>query len=158
MPSLAAIRSANAAVKLPKTRSLVVGGTSGIGEAIARRLALAGSHVTIVGRNKEAGNSIVKSIKQASEKVGGDAGDASFVPLDVSLIRNVKKFGQEFIEKEQRLDYLAITAGIGRIQGRVENEEGIDEKMSIHYYMRYVDIRLGCTGVILSSLSRSLIH
>jgi hypothetical protein len=129
MPSIAAIRSHNALSKIANTRSLVVGGTSGIGEAIARRLALAGSNVTIVGRNIEAGNSIVESIKEAG-------GTASFSQLDVSLVKNAKEFGVRFCKEESRLDYLVITAGIMKVQGRVNTSEGLDEKYSTHYFAR----------------------
>ncbi|KAJ3417445.1 hypothetical protein HDV05_003309 [Chytridiales sp. JEL 0842] len=133
MPTLAAVRSANAMTKITGTRSLVVGGTSGIGEAIARRLALAGSNVTIVGRNKVAADTIIQSINE-------NGGTASFTALDTSLIKNVKEFGEQFCKQESRLDYLVISAGIMKVQGRVETSEGLDEKMSTHYYARHAMI------------------
>ncbi|KAJ3410726.1 hypothetical protein HDV05_003446 [Chytridiales sp. JEL 0842] len=129
MPSLAAIKAETALVNLVKTRSLIIGGTSGIGEALARRLALAGSHTTIVGRSQTAGEAIVKSIQDQN-------GKADFRQLDTSLMGNVKAFAEEFKAKEERLDYLVLSAGIAKYQGRVETVDQLDIKMALHYYTR----------------------
>src|SRR5260370_7823762 len=51
---------------------LVTGGTSGIGEAIARAYAAAGADVVITGRDEQRGRKVVES-------VGEDGGRARFV-------------------------------------------------------------------------------
>lgn len=58
--------------------ALVTGGTSGIGEAIARALALAGARVAVAGRDRERGQTVVASIRTAggvAEFVAHDAAD-----------------------------------------------------------------------------------
>ncbi len=57
--SLAAIRARTGAQLLTGRTAVVVGGTSGIGEGIAVRLAQARASVMIVGRNAEQGAAVV---------------------------------------------------------------------------------------------------
>eukprot|EP00981_Chlorochromonas_danica_P001314 scaffold281_cov282-Ochromonas_danica.AAC.14 len=49
-------------ITLPGKRAIVIGGTSGIGEGIARRLAKAQVSITIVGRDADRGQAIVKEL------------------------------------------------------------------------------------------------
>ena len=63
--------------------ALITGGTSGIGEAAALRLAKAGAKVVVAGRRESEGQAVVKTI----EKAGGQA---LFVKTDVSREADVK--------------------------------------------------------------------
>jgi NAD(P)-dependent dehydrogenase (short-subunit alcohol dehydrogenase family) len=70
MPSIDAVRSAlpGLASQIPKQATIVVcGGTSGIGEAMARKLALLAEKpdVHLVGRNAVAANAIIADLKRA---------------------------------------------------------------------------------------------
>ncbi|KAI8849495.1 hypothetical protein BC829DRAFT_432500 [Chytridium lagenaria] len=64
-----------------------------------------------------------------SGKVDYDVGD-------VSLLRRARELGERVGGREGRLDFLVVTAGIMKMQGRVETEEGVDEKMATNYYGR----------------------
>ncbi len=57
--------------------ALITGGTSGIGEATARRLAAGGARVVLTGRRQDVGNRIAAEIVQAG-------GDGRFLALDVT--------------------------------------------------------------------------
>lgn len=60
--------------------ALITGGTSGIGRAVANKLAQFGIHVLVVGRNAERGKRTVDEIRRAGGKVdfiSSDLGDAS---------------------------------------------------------------------------------
>jgi len=128
--SLHFLRGRNQAVSLTNKHCVVVGGTNGIGLGVAMRLAQADADVTIVGRNEERGNQIVK------EMSGKGKGKHSFVKCDSSLIKNVKACCEELKQQHPVIDYLVLSQGIATIQGRTPTAEGIDEKLSLHYFSR----------------------
>lgn len=131
MASLAAIRAANAAVTVAGKRALVCGGTSGIGEGIAKRLAKANYQVTIVGRDPTRGSEIVRELNE----LGGSGHD--FIPCDAFLLSNAKSCANEFTSRHPGpLDALVLTQGMATIADRSETSEGIDKKLSLHYYSR----------------------
>ncbi|KAF7554272.1 hypothetical protein G7Z17_g3021 [Cylindrodendrum hubeiense] len=111
------------------TRALVVGGTGGIGFAIACRIAAesASSTVIISGRNKP------KNIPHSNME---------FRPLDASSMRSIKKYTDAYKSaKEQSIDLLVLTQGILTTAGRTETPEGLDVKMALHYYGRQLLVR-----------------
>ncbi|KAI5464436.1 hypothetical protein BGZ63DRAFT_377650 [Mariannaea sp. PMI_226] len=111
------------------TRALVVGGTGGIGYAIACRIAgeSPSSTVIISGRNKP--NDIPHS-------------NIEFRQLDASSMRSIKQYTDAYKSaKEADLDLLVLTQGILTTAGRTETPEGIDFKMSLHHYGKQLLIR-----------------
>ncbi|KAI8849496.1 hypothetical protein BC829DRAFT_391401 [Chytridium lagenaria] len=62
-------------------------------------------------------------------------GSIDYDVCDISILANVKDLARRVLEWD-RLDYLVVTAGIMKVQGRVETVEGLDEKMATHYYGR----------------------
>jgi NAD(P)-dependent dehydrogenase (short-subunit alcohol dehydrogenase family) len=67
---------------------LVTGGTSGIGEAIARAYAAAGADVVITGRDEDRGRRIVDSLSR-------DGWQARFVRADLERFEDVRRLVQE---------------------------------------------------------------
>ncbi|KAM0424461.1 hypothetical protein ACHAPT_010385 [Fusarium lateritium] len=111
------------------TRSLVVGGTGGIGYAIACQLAAASTSSTVV----ISGRTEPKSLPHTN---------LEFRPLDASSMRSIKSYTDNYkSSKEQHLDLLVLTQGILSTVGRTETPEGIDRKMALHYYGRQLLIR-----------------
>eukprot|EP00047_Mylnosiga_fluctuans_P010966 m.18912 g.18912 ORF g.18912 m.18912 type:complete len:320 (-) comp3386_c0_seq1:124-1083(-) len=134
--SLATVRAKHAAVSLAGKTAIVVGGTAGIGAGIAQRLAQADASVVIVGRSKQRGEEMVKTLSTLSKTAKHE-----FIPCDGTLLGNVATFSKAYAAGHERLDYLVLTQGIATTQGRTETAEGIDEKMSLHYYSRMAYIR-----------------
>ena len=120
----------NLKVKLPTHHALVVGGTSGIGEGIAKRLAKAHVNVTIVGRDAKRGAEIVQQL----EGLGGS--QHQFQVCDSFSMKNIQDFCTEYRQTHASLDFLVLTQGIATMQGRTETKEGLDQKLALHYFGR----------------------
>ena len=87
--------------------ALVTGSGSGLGKAIANRLAEEGAFVLIADKNEGAMRSAVEEIKAAAGKAAG------FV-VDVSKREQVQGFISEVIARHHRLDILVNNAGVTR--------------------------------------------
>jgi NAD(P)-dependent dehydrogenase (short-subunit alcohol dehydrogenase family) len=83
--------------------ALVTGGTSGIGEATALRLAAEGARVAIVGRDAERGNAL-------AERIGADT--AAFFEADVTREDEVVAMVEAVMGRFGRIDVLVNNAGI----------------------------------------------
>ncbi|CAG1999422.1 unnamed protein product [Fusarium graminearum] len=107
---------------------MLVGGTGGIGYAIACRIAAntPSSTVIISGRNEP------KNIPHSNMQ---------FRALDASSMRAIKKYTDEVKATQDRFGTLVLTQGILTTAGRTETSEGIDRKMALHYYGRQLLIR-----------------
>ena len=136
---------------------VVVGGTSGIGEGIAMRLAQANANVLIIGRSTARGSEVLQQMRQAhaghnggSNSSGGGGGGSGphpwcdFLACDVSLLANVKRVCAEIAAQHPVVDVLVLTPGIATVAGRNETTEGLDTKLAVHYYARVAFVE--CLG------------
>ena len=136
---------------------VVVGGTSGIGEGIAMRLAQANANVLIIGRSTARGSEVLQQMRQAhacrngGSNIRGGGGDGSgphpwcnFLACDVSLLANVKRVCAEIAAQHPVVDVLVLTPGIATVAGRNETTEGLDTKLAVHYYARVAFVE--CLG------------
>jgi len=98
----------DASVSLQGKVTLVVGGSRGIGAAVARRLAHQGALVALT----------YKSRKEDADAVAGDitagGGRAMAFEVDVTLEESVKHFVQQIIAQFGRIDVLVNTAGVAQ--------------------------------------------
>ncbi|KAJ9121607.1 hypothetical protein QFC22_002226 [Naganishia vaughanmartiniae] len=147
MASLTSFLPANA-------HTLVVGGTAGIGAAIAHKLALAlppTSRITIAGRNASAAQRIIDGIRDEIS-AHGDAtktgATMDFAAVDCGKMSDVKRFCKDYRrnvlqEPTHKLDLLVLTPGILAMDGRQPAAPGstLDLKMTLHYYARMLIIR-----------------
>ncbi|KAJ7191285.1 NAD(P)-binding protein [Mycena pura] len=138
MPPLGQVLKANAsfAPKYHKPVALFLGGTSGIGQAMARRFAQytkGQSHIIIVGRNHEAARATISSFPPV-----GPTGTYEFVECDATLMKNVGSVTASLRERLPRLNFLVLSPGFfSIISGRDETCEGIDKKLALLYYARW---------------------
>lgn len=86
--------------------SLVIGGTSGIGRAIARRFAAEGHRVIVAGRDAVRGEEVAQECRAAG------AADAAFLPVDVADPASVEALGAAVRDRFGVPDILVNCAGI----------------------------------------------
>ncbi|MBV9992190.1 MAG: SDR family oxidoreductase [Alphaproteobacteria bacterium] len=89
------------ALRLAGKVALVTGGTSGIGAATVKRFVEDGARVAIVGRNAEAGATLVRNL----------GGQACFIKADVSQESEIVRVLNEAVGWGGRLDVLFNNAG-----------------------------------------------
>lgn len=87
-------------MSLQGKRAVVTGSTSGIGRAVAERLAKAGAEVIITGRNEQRGRDVVSAIESAG-------GRASFIRADLSNLDDVRRLA----DRVGDVDVLVNNAG-----------------------------------------------
>ncbi|OJJ68225.1 hypothetical protein ASPBRDRAFT_47174 [Aspergillus brasiliensis CBS 101740] len=135
--------------------AVFVGGTSGIGLSTAReftRYATA-PHIYLIGRNEAQASEIISELRTVNQSATID-----FIKSDVSLLKNVDSTCREIAQRESKVNLLFLSAGIMTTQGRTETTEGLDRKLSIHYYarMRFAENLLPLLNQAASSSSSSL--
>ncbi|EXJ78669.1 hypothetical protein A1O1_09070 [Capronia coronata CBS 617.96] len=89
----------------PYKKVLVTGATSGIGEALTRRLVEDGSFVIAVGRRKE-------NLDKLVQEYGRDKIDA--VSFDVSNLEAIPQFATKIIDTHPDVDCVVLNAGVQR--------------------------------------------
>ena len=101
-------------------RVVIVGGTDGLGRAIATLAAARGAEVTVVGRTFR------------DEGVKG----LTFVKADLSSMKEAARLGRELAVEST--DVLLLTTGIIAAKQREVTAEGLERDMAISYLSRLV--------------------
>jgi NAD(P)-dependent dehydrogenase (short-subunit alcohol dehydrogenase family) len=114
-------------MELSGTAAIISGGASGLGEAVARNLAAAGSTVVIADLNEERG-------KAVASEVGGE-----FVRTDVSDEASVTAAVEVAASRQHPLRAVVNCAGIGWAE-RTVNRDGSPHTLAT--YRKVIDINL----------------
>jgi NAD(P)-dependent dehydrogenase (short-subunit alcohol dehydrogenase family) len=85
---------------------VITGGTSGIGEVAALRLAAMGARIVLVARSQSRGEATLAQLAKAAPGLGHKAYYA-----ELSLIAEMKRVGADIAANEQRIDVLINNAG-----------------------------------------------
>ena len=104
---------------LSDMRLAVIGGTGGLGRAIADQAMERGAEVTVVGR----------TFRDAPSS------QLTFVKADLSSMREAVRLGREL--PAESFDVAIFTAGIMAAKSREETSEGIERDMAVSYLNRY---------------------
>lgn len=115
------------------TLALIIGGTSGIGRAIALRLAAEGMRVTVAGRDATRGKAVAEDCRAAG------APDANFLPVDVADPASVEALSQAMPEAPH---ILVNCAGILQSGKRVLDQP-LDEDERL-WRINYRGTLVGC--------------
>jgi NAD(P)-dependent dehydrogenase (short-subunit alcohol dehydrogenase family) len=111
-----------ASLELSGKRVVVVGGTDGLGRAIARLAAEAGAEVTVVGRTFR---------DQGVPRI-------TFMKADLSSMREATRVGTEL---DPAVDVVLLTTGIIAAPTREVTAEGIERDMAISTLSRHAIVR-----------------
>ncbi|NLO80331.1 MAG: glucose 1-dehydrogenase [Xanthomonadaceae bacterium] len=110
------------AARLKDKVIVITGGTSGIGEATARRCAEEGAKIVLAGRNAEKGEALTREL----------GGDATFIRTDVMREADIAALIDQTVERFGRLDCLFNNAGAGeRSSVETVTEEQFAEVMRL---------------------------
>lgn len=92
-------------MKLKNKNLLIVGGTSGIGEATAYLSACEGANLIIAGRNEKKGKSVVKNLHSQGHH-------ANFISVDIRDTKSIKRLFKHTFMIFKKLDCAFNCAGI----------------------------------------------
>lgn len=106
-------------------RALVVGGTSGIGQGIALALAKRRYEVIVAGRSEARGQAVIQQMEGENHK---------FVPINAFNLASVKQVADSI--DGENIDVLIMTQGMATLQGYTPTQDGLDEKLQLHYFSR----------------------
>jgi NAD(P)-dependent dehydrogenase (short-subunit alcohol dehydrogenase family) len=150
--SPAATESAPQSGEEPSERQviLVTGSTSGLGRAVALRLASTGSHIIVHGRNRERGLEVVSEIE------GEGIGSAKFYAADLASFDQVREFAETILRDYDRLDVLINNAGIHLApeDGRQVSADGHELTFAVNYLSGFLLTRMLLPRIIASVPSR----
>ena len=127
--------------KLGNKVSIVTGASKGIGKAIAKIFAQAGTHVVCVSRTKDDLNILKKEILN-------DGGSVSIYSCDVSNFDEVEGLIKNTVEEFSKIDIIVNNAGITR--------DGLIMRMSDEDWNTVIDINLKGTFNAIKSVSRQM--
>jgi len=122
--------------------AVFVGGTSGIGETMVYAFAKytqGNANIVIIGRNKEAGERILSELPKPSSE--GEEPIRLFIQCDVSLMRNVQSAVQQLTSSLSKINYLILSTGFLDISDRKETKEGLELRLAVIYYSRWLFTR-----------------
>ncbi len=97
--------SLNALFDLTGRTALVTGGNSGIGEAMARALGLAGARVLLVARREV-------ELSAAAQRLHADNIDATWLTADLTDVEALRAMQREAVRRLTRIDILVNAAGV----------------------------------------------
>ena len=112
--------------------ALVTGATGGLGFETARALGRAGATVILTGRNPEKGAKALAAIAAEIPQA-----DVSFGILDLSELRNVAAFADEFAERHERIDILVNNAGVMAPPLRETTPDGFELQFGTNYLSHF---------------------
>ncbi|KAJ6462243.1 hypothetical protein C8R47DRAFT_1058179 [Mycena vitilis] len=142
MPTLAEAEISNAAFSpayIPV--AVFVGGTSGIGQAMAEALARqtqGRAQIVLIGRNAAAAVKIIAGFPKPVEE---DGSVHEFVECDASSMASVRAVSAELIDRLPRINYLVLSASGPKANSLIEcgeTPEGLDTHLAMRYFSRYL--------------------
>ncbi|KAK0482712.1 hypothetical protein IW261DRAFT_1469365 [Armillaria novae-zelandiae] len=141
MPDLAIAKASNSKFSpsyIPV--AVVVGGNSGIGEAIVKAIAryTGGKvHLIIISRNRATAENILTSLPTATAEDGKSV-LREFMFCDAELMENIETTAADLSARLTKINYLVLSAGYADLwSGRQETAEGIDKLLGLRYYSRF---------------------
>ncbi|KAJ7626921.1 hypothetical protein FB45DRAFT_795155 [Roridomyces roridus] len=145
MPSLSFAQSSNASFApnyIPV--AIFVGGTSGVGQAMAEAFAQqmnGRAHIILIGRSATTAEKIIAGFPAVSEEEGCAH---EFVRCDGQSMREVQRVCDELCARLERVNFLVISAAgpaANSLAQAGETKEGLNAHLAMRYFMRYLFLK-----------------
>ena len=130
---------------------LITGSTDGVGRHVALALGAAGAKVLIHGRDRQRGQAVVETLRNA-----GNAG-AQLYLADLASLAETRRLAEAIRRDHQRLDLLINNAGIGSASGgrqRRTSADGHELRFAVNYLSGFLLTRLLLPLIVASAPSR----
>jgi NAD(P)-dependent dehydrogenase (short-subunit alcohol dehydrogenase family) len=117
-------------MKMTGKTVLITGSTDGVGRYVAAKLAAAGAHVLIHGRDEARAKTLLDEISREGH------GGATFYQADLSSLAGARKLAEKVIAEQRRLDVFISNAGIGSTSPRSERQlsaDGHELRFAVNY-------------------------
>ncbi len=106
--------------------AVITGGTSGIGAAAARKMALLGAKVIIIGRDRKRAEALRKKVRGAIDR------DAIEILIgDLSDLEETRRLAHEITSRHASIDVLVHNAG-ALLTERKATQQGIEMTVAVH--------------------------
>jgi retinol dehydrogenase 12 len=121
--------------------SFVIGGNSGIGLETCKVFAHAGARVILCSRSISSGQ---KAIQEEFTQLGhgnytAPTSNVIVKELDLNSLRSIKKFAEDILMTESRIDYLICNAGIMALPTLEHTVDGFEKQIGVnafgHWYL-----------------------
>jgi NAD(P)-dependent dehydrogenase (short-subunit alcohol dehydrogenase family) len=128
---------------------VITGGTSGIGEIAAERLAQMGARIVLIARDKWSGEATLARLHERSPGLGHAVHYA-----DLTRISEMKRVAAEIASQEPRIDVLINNAG-AMFSSRRLTPKGLDYTFALNH-MGYFVVTEGLRERLLASSESAL--
>ena len=129
-------------IKFSDRTAIVTGGASGIGRAVARRLAAEGAAVAVADRNADGAAAVVAELQ-------GTGAEAVAITLDIAQPEDARRMVAETMDRFGRLDILVHSAGVGIERSFLETTP--------EEWRRLIDIDLSGTFYCCQAAAREMV-
>src|SRR6516162_7672889 len=130
---------------------VITGGTSGIGEVAAERLAKMGAHIVLVARNNSRGNATLARLRRSTPGV-----DHSVYLADLTRLAEMKRVAAQIADKEPPIDVLINNAG-ALFGSRRLTEDGLEHTFALNH-MSYFVVTEGLRERLLASRAARIVN
>ena len=107
---------------------VITGATNGLGQLVASELAKQGAHLVLTARSKKKAEATERIIKNITPKA-----EIDFFFGDLSLMKDVKRIGNEIKASYPKIDLLVNNAGLHAFEQRITSE-GFPEMIAVNYF------------------------
>ena len=129
---------------------VITGGTSGIGEITAERLAQMGARIVLIARDKSRGEATLARLHKRAPGLGHAVHYA-----DLARIPEMKRVASEIAHKEPRIDVLINNAG-AMFSSRRLTEDGLEYTFALNH-MAYFVVTEGLRERLVASASARVV-
>jgi len=140
---------------------VITGGNVGLGYETAKDLATRGATIILACRNWDATSGPMITLRRATGN-----NDIHFIKLDLSSLKSIQEFSEQFTEKYDRLDTLVLNAGVWvPMEKKMKTADGFEIHAGVnhlgHFYLTNLLLNhlkkteLSRVVVVSSSLMRS---